>query len=204
MDLKRLLELSGVQPIDEVINVPDLTSSGIDQSVLKDGKPVFSVEGHDVILYNVAHQDAYIAYDGDGGVVASVVFDRENHNGTEYYTLKRAFTEQKYRGSGIAVKITIEAKKLTGYSILSDEELTSDGHKMWVNLAKVVHNVCVYSYVTGDVKPLAGNEKLLKDNDARYVFLWERTYMSKNLNCNSIYKCNEFLLTESNDVLKNI
>ena len=109
-ELDRLLELAGADVVNEITLVPPLKTSGIDQYDPKSGQEVFNVDGYPVYMVSIGNQDIYTAMDGDN-VVSTSVFNKVNMpQYGEVYIAMRGYTEPKYRGKGISMKMTVDIK----------------------------------------------------------------------------------------------
>ena len=202
-------QLAGITKIDEIIKVPPLMSSGIDDLYDKSQrKEVFKIDEYPVYLDKVAHQDIYTVMDGDEIVYQSVYDNIKMPQYKSAYIGTRGYMNPKYRGKGIAVKTLVDIKKYTNNVIISDEQLTDDGYDFWMRIRNIFP-VKIINIKTGEVLPVTGNEDKIfqkTDKDDRYSFIIETDILSgaKIVESKSVYKSFEYITIESDKDLMNL
>jgi hypothetical protein len=199
-ELEEIIKLAGIdKPLSEIIKVPPLTSSGIDFDSSIGGTEVFKVDNYPVYLIQAGHQDLYVARDGNI-IVSQIVMDsiKLNKYG-DSYLFTRVYTEPKYRGSGIALKMLVDIKKYSNKTIVCDIELTDNGMNLWDKIKNLYH-VSLINIDDGNVIPISGNED--KIEDPKYTYIMEKhNLLSYVPESKSILKSFEYMLIESRDDL---
>lgn len=166
--------------LNEIIKVPPLPDHGIKFSSVdvEHGTEMFTVDGYPVYQYHEKHGGSMRLFvlridDEDAAYVAHGYI---TIRGQSYPFLTRAFTAPRFQGNGYALKIIMQLRKLYNSKMLSDQNLTPDGIKLWKRLAAVL-SVKLYDFTTGavlDINDVPEDELYTDEEHNRHVFIIEK------------------------------
>lgn len=201
-------------PLYENILVSDMTTPKIifPEVDLSAGKQVFQVDNNPVFEYDGGAQTLLILKINDDAA-AYVTYSKMTLHGYTYNYLDRAFTEPKFRGRGLALKIIVELRRHTNVKILGDEEVTKAGRDMWIRLQDSLP-VKVLDLITGAThkfKDVPLDDIFVNDKtDNRYLVFIEHLRYMQTLIVEQrgyeygILKSHEYTFIEQDEILKNV
>jgi 8-oxo-dGTP pyrophosphatase MutT (NUDIX family) len=202
--------------LNEIVVNYSIKEHGVDLNALdmNNGEIFFNIGEYPVYRYPEKRggESTALVLKINDEIAAVVSYSKMTVHGYKYNYLDRAFTIPKFRGNGYAIRMVLELHRRDHTKILSDQQMSADGMKMWLKLMSELP-ISAYDFVNNTKHKL---EDIPKDSifvrdmpNNKYLLIIESPNiitqaLTESDNFNGMVKPLGLIKIEEDKLLKNI